>query len=56
LSRSTIGIWDFNRDPGVVPERPLSSKRLRSPASRRSIVAADIAHSIAAVASSRSSS
>jgi len=51
-----IEIWDFNRLPGLVPERPLSSKRLRSQASRRSIVAADIAHSIDAVASSRSSS
>src|SRR5665647_3652717 len=51
-----IEICDFNRDPGLVPERPLSSRRLRSPASRRSIVAADIAHNFAAVAYGTSSS
>ncbi|MGZ4517751.1 MAG: hypothetical protein ACXVXN_07495 [Mycobacteriaceae bacterium] len=51
-----IEIWDFNRDPGLVPERPFNCRRLRSPASRRSIVAADIPHNLAAVASSRSSS
>ena len=43
-------------NPGLVPERPFNARRLRSPASRRSIVAADMPHSLAAVASSRSSS
>jgi len=51
-----IGIWDFSSDPGLVPERPLSWSRLRSPASRRSIVAALIAHSFAAAPSIRSGS
>jgi hypothetical protein len=49
-------VADFNKDPGLVPERPLSSRRFRSPAIRRSIVAADIAHSFAAVVSWTSSS
>jgi hypothetical protein len=40
-----IGIWDFSSDPGLVCERPLSSIRARSFASRRSIVADDTAHS-----------
>jgi len=44
-----ILIWDFNNDPGLVPARPFSSSRLRSPPRRRSIVAADIAHILAVV-------
>src|SRR5664279_5055133 len=37
-----IGIWLLSSEPGLVPERPLSRSRARSPASRRSIVAAEI--------------
>lgn len=51
-----IGIWDFNRLPGLVCERPRGIISARSPASRRSMVAALIWHSNAASSSVRSSS
>ena len=51
-----IGIWDFSSEPGLVPDLPRTTSFARSPASRRSIVAADMAHSEAAVASWMSSS
>jgi hypothetical protein len=51
-----IGIWDFNKEPGLVCERPPTIILARSPASRRSIVAALIATSKAASPSVGSSS
>ena len=48
-----MGIWLFRIEPGLVPERPLMRRRFRSVASMRSIVAADIEHSLARTASSR---
>jgi hypothetical protein len=36
------GIWLFNSEPGLVPDRPLIESFARSAANRRSIVAADI--------------
>jgi hypothetical protein len=40
-----IGIWDFNKEPGLVRERLRAIILACSPASRRSIVAAFIATS-----------
>ena len=51
-----IGIWDFNNEPGLVCERPRTVILARSPASRRSIVAALMPTSKAASASDRSNS
>ncbi len=51
-----IGIWDFSSDPGLVWLRPFSCIFARSPASRRSMVAADIMTSAAAVSSPMDSS
>jgi hypothetical protein len=51
-----IGICDFSRLPGLVCERPRGIILARSPAGRRSIVAADIRISSAASSSVRSSS
>jgi len=50
------GIWDFNSDPALVWGRPRGISLARSPASRRSMVAALIATSSAASSSLRSSS
>ena len=51
-----IGIESFSNDPGLVTDRPRICSLARSGASRRSIVAADIATSPSAVASLTSSS
>jgi len=51
-----IGIWDFSRVPGLVPEWPRSCSRLRSLASLREIVAVPIVDSFATASSVRSSS
>lgn len=56
VPRWAIGIWDFNKDPGLVCDRPRAIILARSLASRRSIVAALIATSKAASPSLRSSS
>ena len=47
-----IGIWLLSSDPGLVRQRPLSLHLARSSARRRSMVAADIDTSSAAVSSS----
>jgi len=49
-----IGIWCFNNDPGLVCVRPRNVIRFRSPASIRSIVAAEIPANRPAWASSMS--
>ena len=46
-----IGIESFNNDPGLVCEWPLTSSFARSAASRRSIVAGDIASNAISVSS-----
>jgi hypothetical protein len=51
-----IGILDFSSDAGLVIERPLSTSWVRSGASRRSMVAAEIATSWEAVTSVMSNS
>ena len=51
-----IGIWLLSRLPGLVRERPRAAYFLRSGANRRSMVAADIPASSAAVSSSMSNS
>jgi hypothetical protein len=51
-----MGIWRFNIDPGLVPVLPRTLSRLRSGARARSMVAADMARSLARTPGSRVSS
>ena len=56
ISQVRTGIWLLSSDPGVVVQRPLIRDLARSGANRRSMVAADIEASNAAVSSSMVSS